>query len=100
MLQCFVVGVRSNVNCCKNSRVELGLCDSQIRNEKNKQPSHRKQCSLDHSKKESTIERRKTRKQRRNHLMGKDEKSDSKYETEKMKLKDHVEGKKFKRKEG
>ena len=98
VLQHFIAGARSNINYCKNLRVELGLYNSEVRNEKNKKLNHRKLHLIDCSKKESTIERRKMRKQRRNHLMGKDEKSDSKHATEKMKLKDYAEGEKIQKK--
>ena len=95
VLQYFIAGMRSNINYCENSRVELGLYNSEIRNEKNKKLNYRKLHSIDYSKKESTIERLKMHKQRRNYLMGKDEKSDSKRITEKMKLKDYAEGEKI-----
>ena len=97
-MQYFIAGVRSNVNYCKNLRVKLGVCNSQIRNEKNLKLNQRKLCLMDYSKKESTIERRKMCKQRRNHLMGKDEKSDSKHAPEKLKLKDCAEGDKIPKK--
>ena len=83
----------------KNLRIELGVYNNEIKNEKIEKLNLRKMHLHNYSKLEATIEWRKAHKQHRSLLMGEDEKSDSKHKLEKNKNKDYGEVKKLKRKE-
>ena len=73
VLQNFAAGLRSNVICCSNLHLELGACEKNV-NEMKEKSSKIKDHVKNYAKQDTTIERRKICKQRRNHLMRKDEK--------------------------